>query len=185
MDTLILFIVALGLAMDCFSVAIANSSVSGRVDPGVPLQTAIVFTLSHTVLMLLGFWVGGLLQKMFLGMEPWAAFVIFTIVGVKMIREAQKRRPDAKVFDINSGRIQVVLAIAASMDAMLAGVAMGLVQARMGMALVFVALSVFLFTLGGLAGGSSFGLPFARRTALFGGVFMFIVALHFVARYLF
>jgi manganese efflux pump family protein len=185
MDVLIIFIVALGLAMDCFALSITNSSISGLVKPGVPLKASLVFALMHMGLLLFGIWLGGLLQPRFEGMEGWGAFVIFVIIGLKMIREAQKRRPESRVFDINSGRVMVVLGLAASMDALLAGLAMGLLQTRVLLATVLVTLSVFLFSFAGLAGGQNFGLQFARRTTIFGGVFMFIVAFHFIFRFLF
>lgn len=185
MDVLIIFIVALGLAMDCFALAISNSSLSGVVKPGVSLKASLVFAVMHMLMLLSGFWLGGLLQPRFEGMAPWGAFVIFLIIGVKMIHGAQRRHPEARVFDINSGRVMVVLALAASIDALLAGIAMGLLHARLWLATVLVTLSVFLFTFAGLAGGENFGLPFAKRTAIFGGVFLLIAALHFIARLFF
>ncbi|MFO7997580.1 MAG: manganese efflux pump [Bacteroidales bacterium] len=185
MDLLIIFIIALALAMDCFGLSIANSSVSGLVKPGVPLKTALLFAMGHLILLQLGFWLGGLLRPMFEGMEAWGAFVIFSIIGIKMIRGAQKRRPETRVFDINSVRVMTILALATSMDALLAGIALKLVQTQLVLASVVVTLAAFLFTLAGLAGGSGLGLPFARRTTIFGGVFMFIAAFYFLIGFVF
>lgn len=182
MDVLIIFIVALGLAMDCFGLAISNSSISGLVKPGVSLKAALVFAIMHMLMLLSGLWLGGLLQPRFEGMESWGAFVVLGFIGGKMILGAQKRHPEARVFDINSGKVMVVLALAASIDALLVGVALGLLHAQLWLATVLVTLSVFLFTFAGLAGGQNFGLPFAKRTVIFGGVFMLIAALHFIVR---
>jgi manganese efflux pump family protein len=180
MDVLIIFIISLGLAMDCFALAIANSTVSGHVDPGIPLKAALIFSFIHFLLLLAGFWVGGMVQHLFTGMEAWAAFVVFTIIAFKMIREAMKRRSDAKVFDINNIQVILIMATAAAMDAFLAGLAMGIVHARAYLAAGIVAFAVFLFTFSGLAGGKQLGLEFAKRTAIFGGVFMLIAAVHFL-----
>jgi len=181
METLIIFIVALGLSMDCFSLAIVNSAVSGEVKPGISLQASMAFALAHVLLMLLGYWVAGLLAGLFAGMELWAAFIVFVVIGAKMIREAVRRKPEARVFNINSGRVILALAVAASIDAFLAGIAFGIVGMRLSLTLVVVAIATFLFTLSGLAGGNHFGMEFARRTGVFGGVFMLITAFHFVA----
>lgn len=182
METLIIFIVALGLAMDCFSLGIVNSTVSGEVKPGIPLQTSLVFALFHFLLMMAGYWLSGLLRHIFIGMEAWAAFVVFTVIGLKMLREAMKRKPEAKVVDINNFPVVLILALAASMDALLAGIAFGLVNARILLAAFLVAFSTFLFTFSGLAAGQNFGLAFAKKTTIFGGVFMFIVAFHYLMR---
>lgn len=182
MDILILFIISLGLAMDCFSLAIANSAVSGHVEPGVPIRASLMFALMHFVLLLGGYWIASLLRGRFAGLETWVAFVVFFIIGLKMIREALKRRADAKVFDINNTRVILVLSLAASMDALLAGFAMGIVNTRAYLAAGMVVLAVFLFTFSGLAGGKQLGLEFAKPTSIFGGVFMFIAALQFLIR---
>jgi putative Mn2+ efflux pump MntP len=76
----------------------------------------------------------------------------------------------------------VVLALAASIDALLVGLALGLLHTQVWLATLLVTLSAFLFTFAGLAGGQNFGLPFAKRTAIFGGVFMLIAALHFIVQ---
>ncbi len=180
MEILIILIIALALAMDCFSLAIANSSLSGEVKDGIPLQTAIVFAFGHLLLFLTGYWLAGFLQNMFIGLEAWAAFVVFTIIGLKMIREAKKRRPEAKVFDINNFRVIVIMALAASMDAFLAGLALGILNTRAYLAATVVTFAVFLFTFSGLVAGSRFGLEFAKSTAIFGGVFMFIAAIYYL-----
>lgn len=180
METLIILIIAMGLAMDCFSLAIANSSVSGEIKAGIPLQTAIVFAASHLLMLMAGYWLGGLLENLFVGLEAWAGFVVFAIIGLKMIREGKKRRPESKVVDINNFRVVLFMALAASMDAFLAGLALGILHAPLHIAAFMVALAVFLFTFSGLIGGSRFGLDFAKKTSVFGGVFMFIAAIHYL-----
>ncbi|MFP4065533.1 MAG: manganese efflux pump MntP family protein [Bacteroidales bacterium] len=176
MDTLILFLLALGLAMDCFTIAITNSSVSGLVKPGVPLKTAIAFTFAHVVLAFAGYWLGGALQSMFAGQENLIAFIIFGIIGSKMIMEARRKHPKTKIFDINEARVIIVLSLATAMDALLVGLAIGITGLNIYLAGVMIALTVFILTLGGMAGGKNLGVDFARRTAYFGGAFILIAA---------
>lgn len=178
MNSLLIFIIAFALAMDCFALAIANSSVSGEVKPGVPLRAALVFAFNHLVLLLGGYFIGGLFQPLSQGLEAWIAVSILVIIGLKMMAEAIRRRPEAKVVDINSGRVVFLLALAASIDAMLAGLALGLMQARLLPAAILTVLAVWLLTFAGLAGGKQLGLAYAKPTALFGGIFMFIAASH-------
>ncbi len=184
METLIILIIAIGLAMDCFSLAIANSSLAGEIKAGIPLQTAIIFAAMHFLLLMAGYWLGGLLQNMFSGMESWAGFVVFVIIGIKMIREGKKRHPAAKVVDINDIRVVFVMAMAASMDAFLAGLALGILNGSAYLAAGLVAMAVFLFTFSGLISGDRFGMEFAKRTSIFGGVFMFVAAIHYLLDFL-
>ena len=182
METLILFIVALGLAMDCFTLGITNSSISGLVKPGVPLKVAIAFTFAHLVFLFAGYWLGGAIQSFFQGLEAWAAFVVLGIIGAKMILEARRKHPRTKVFDINEVRVIVVLSLATAMNAFLAGVALGLTHMPLYLAGLLVTVSVFVMSLAGMAGGGQLGIAYARRTAYFGGAFMLMAAAIFLSQ---
>ena len=184
MDTLILFLLTLGLAMDCFTIAITNSSVSGLVKPGIPLKTAIAFTFAHVVLAFAGFWLGSALQSMFTGQENLIAFIIFGIIGSKMIMEARRKHPKTQVFDINEARVIVILSLATAMDAFLAGLAIGVTGLNIYLAGMMLAITVFILTLGGMAGGKQLGVDFAKRTAYFGGAFILIASAMMLMRFL-
>ena len=185
METLVIFIIALGLAMDCFAIAISNSAISGQVKPGIPLKTAMAFAFSHLVLLFAGYWLGQSLGKWFQGIEHWVAIIIFMIIGSKMILETRKRQPKTKVFDINNGKVIVVLSIATAMDAFLAGVALGINNMGVWLAAFLVTISVFVFTLTGLAGGKNFGLAFAKNIAITGGIFILMAAASFLSHMFF
>ncbi len=181
MELIITFIIALGLAMDCFTIAISNSSVSGEVKPGVPLKVAIAFAFAHVLLLYLGHALGSAIQHLFEGVETWVAFIILGIIGVKMILEARRRHPRQKVFDINQTSVILVLSLATAMDAFLTGVAISMTTIGLNMATILVALTVFVLTLGGMAGGKQLGVAFAQRTAYFGGAFLMLAAATFLA----
>ncbi len=176
METLIVLLIALGLAMDCFAIAISNSSISGEVKPGVPLKLAIAFAFAHLVLIFAGHWLGGLLQPMFGGLQQFVAIFILLFIGSKMIMDARKRKPQSRVFDINEARVMVVLSIASGMDALLAGLALGMTGMGIYVAGILVTVCVFIFTIAGMAGGKNFGLPYARTIAVIGGVLVLMAA---------
>lgn len=184
MNTLIIFIIALALAMDCFSVAISNSAVSGLVKPGSPLKVAIAFSFAHLVFIFAGYWLGLALQTMFSGLESWVAFVVLGVIGIKTIMETRKRHPKSKVFDINKASVIVVLSLATAMDAFLSGLALGINNMgvyRAGLTVFFI---VFVFSLAGMAGGDQLGIRFARQASFFGGAFMLLAAVVFFSRLL-
>ena len=176
MDTLIIFVIALALAMDCFTIAISNSSVSGLVKPGIPLKVAIAFAFAHMVFVMAGYWLANAIRHMFEGMEALMAFAVLGIIGSKMILEARRRHPKSKVFDINQIRIIVFLSLATAMDAFLAGLAIGFARMSFYVSVILITFTVFVLTLAGMAGGSRLGMDFARRTAYFGGIFMMMAA---------
>ncbi len=166
--------------MDCFTIAISNSSVSGEVKPGIPLKVALTFAFAHVLFLYLGNLLGGAIQHHFEGVETLVASIILGIIGIKMIMEARKRHPKQKVFDINQMGVIIVLSLATAMDAFLTGVAIAMTDIGMPLASILVAITVFVFSLGGMAGGQKLGVAFAQHTAYFGGAFMILAAATFL-----
>jgi putative Mn2+ efflux pump MntP len=185
LDILIIFVIALGLAMNCFGLAIANSALSGKVVPGIPIKTAIAFSLSHFILLFGGYYLGKLVHYTVKGIEGWSAFIILMIVGVKLIMEALRRRPETRVFDINNPRVIFALSIATGMNALLSGLVFGIMSASALTGALFTAFVVFIFTLFGLSGGKSLGLPFAKRVSIFGGAFLIVAGFRLLIDYIF
>lgn len=185
MDLLILFVIALGLAMNCFGLAIANSSISGKVLPGVPLRTSITFALSHFIFTYAGFYLGRWAQYTVEGIEGWSSFIILMIIGVKMIMEAMRKRPETRVFDINNRRVIILLSLASGINALLAGVVLGLMEAPILITAMLVALTVFFFTFFGMLRGHQMGMAFAKRVFIFGGAFLIIAGFRFLMDFVF
>lgn len=180
METLILFFIALGLAMDCFAVSITNSTLSGEVKPGIPLKASLIFSFSHLILFLAGSWVGERFQDIMREYGIWISISIFLVIGMKMIGEAIRRKPEARIFDINNTRVIVLLSLAVAMDAFLAGAALGFAGIPPFPAALIIVLAVWLFTLSGLAGGHRLGLSFVKPVAIFGGICLLIAATHYL-----
>ncbi len=177
MSTVILFLLALGLAMDCFAIAISNSSISGPVKPGIPLKVAIAFAFAHMVMLFFGFQLGGLIRSLFEGNEPFVALFILLFIGSKMIMDARKRKPQSRVFDINEARVIITLSVAGSMDAFLAGVAGGIKELSLFHAGALITLTVFIFSLAGMSGGQNFGLNYAKNIGLIGGILIILAGI--------
>ena len=184
MQPLIILIIALGLAMDCFSVAIANAHHPERLSPGSALKTALAFSMGHFVLFYAGYYLGNLIHPLFQGMEYWAAAVVFAIMGLKIYKASRRQTAQARIFDLDSPRVIFILSLATSMDALLGGMAVSLLGGRAMNAALIIAALVFTFTLSGLAGGKSLGLSFARQSRLFGGIFFWLIAAWMVWQYL-
>ncbi|HSV89145.1 MAG TPA: manganese efflux pump [Bacteroidales bacterium] len=169
------FVLSFALAMNSFGLAIINSSVSGKVLPGISIKAAFSFGLSHFVLGFAGYFLGRLLQPAVSGIEEWAAVAFLVILGVKILLQTVKANPLSKVFDINSIRVILALSVAVGINALLVGLVLGFLNAP-GLGFnIFTFFLVTFFTLFGLSGGHNLGMPFARSVPILGGV-LFIVS---------
>lgn len=177
MDSLSLFVLSFALAMNGFSLAIANSSLSGKVLPGVSLKAAFAFGSSHFVFGYFGFFLGGLLVPAISGIELYTSVVFLLILGIKVLFQAARIKPESKVFDINQTRVIMALSVALGMNALLVGLVLGFLDAQALPANLLNFFLVAFFTLFGLAGGHRLGMAFARNVAILGGVLFIAVGL--------
>lgn len=183
MNVLVFFLIALGLALNCFGLAIVNSSLSGKVLPRVPLITAITFALSHLVYSLIGRFVGSLVLPKVQSIELVAAFFIVAAIGVKMIWEARKKIHQTHVFDINDNKVIAALSVATGLNALSIGLVAAILAFPFYSLALLVAIPVFALTYFGLANGQNLGLQFASKASSFGGVLLLLVAVFFLLRF--
>ena len=183
MNIVVFFLIALGLALNCFGLAIVNSSLSGKVLPRVPLITAITFALSHLVYSLVGLLVGGLVVSKVQSIELVAAFFIVAAVGVKMIWEARKKTHESNVFDINDNKVITALSVATGLNALSIGLVAAILAFPFYSLALLVAIPVFALTYFGLANGQNLGLQFASKASSFGGIILVLVAVFFLLQF--
>lgn len=179
MTLLEIILIAVGLAMDCFAVAIASSMSYGCYNWPKIVRMSFFFGLFQGVMPLLGWLVGVNFAVQITAIDHWLAFVILGYLGVKMAIDSFKKT-DADVCcyektPFGSFTMLITLSIATSIDAL----ATGLIFVPMGdiiyTASAIIALGSFIFTLLGAIIGISFGKRFKINVELIGGVILFAI----------
>ena len=88
MDLLTIIVIAFGLAMDAFAVAIASGAVYKDPKINHALRVALAFGGFQAFMPLIG-WLAGLTLRGYIkDYDHWAAFVILFVIGIKMISES-------------------------------------------------------------------------------------------------
>ena len=165
------FLVAVGLTMDNFAVALA-SGCSRR--GALPLSRILLvggsFTLAHIVMLSIG-WLGGweLGQRMD-RWDHWVAFILLAFVGLKMIKESLENEPAVDFSKAVSWRIVVGLSVATSLDALGVGIALSLENAPFWTTLVLMAVCVFITSYAGFLLGQLLGQRFGKIMEIIGGL---------------
>lgn len=174
-------LLGVGLAMDAFSVSLAN----GLSDPAMKRKKmcgiAGVFGFFQALMPMIG-WicVHTMVQyfKMFEKWIPWIALVLLLFIGGKMllegIRDKQEETTPTKV-GLYALFIQ---GIATSIDALSVGFT--IVDYNLLMALgcsLIIAAVTFLICIAGLSIGKRFGTKFSGRAAILGGTILIVIGL--------
>lgn len=116
-----ILLLAIGLAMDCFTVSIASGIIQHKMIWKTCLLITIFFGLFQGFMPLLGW--GGTLHFLSLieSFDHWIAFGLLTFLGGKMIIESFQEE-ERHHFDPSKLLVILTLAVATSIDALAVGI---------------------------------------------------------------
>ena len=122
MTGLEIWLLAVGLAMDCFAVSIASGIILKRVRLRPMLVMAVSFGFFQALMPLLG-WIGAsFFSHLIESIAHWIAFGILAFLGGRMIMESFKDEGCKHEYDPTSLKVVLALAVATSIDALAVGV---------------------------------------------------------------
>lgn len=174
-------LLGVGLAMDAFSVSLAN----GLNEPGMKGKRmcgiAGVFAIFQAVMPMIG-WicVHTLLQyfKAFEKLIPWIALILLVFIGGKMLVEGFRNKNE-ELEKPRIGMAELFLqGVATSIDALSVGFTIagyGLMMAVV--CTLLIAAVTFVISMTGLAMGKKFGTRFSNKAAILGGVILIAIGL--------
>lgn len=174
-------LLGLGLAMDAFSVSLANGLNEAGMKKSKMFCIAGVFALFQALMPMLG-WicVHTVLQyfKEFEKFIPWIALGLLGFIGGKMLIEGIKN--DEHDIQTTSVGITVLLvqAIATSIDALSVGFTIAEYNAVMAtVCAAIIAVVTFFICMTGLAIGKKVGTKFSNKAAILGGTILILIGL--------
>ena len=180
MTTLEIWLTALALAMDSFTVAITAGLILKRIQLRHFLVIAFFFGAFQALMPLIG-WGGSIYFHQFIEhYDHWIAFAILVFLGVKMIREGIQG-DEEKSFDPTKLATVLVLAVGVSVDALAVGISftcLGLnTLASIIYPLIAIALASFVLALMGCFIGSLIGNKIKFPVEPVGGVVLIILGI--------
>lgn len=187
MSTLEIWLTALALAMDSFTVAITAGLILKRIQLRHFLTIAFFFGAFQALMPLVG-WAGSLYFHKFIEhFDHWVAFAILVFLGIKMIREGIQGDEEHSFDPTKLGTI-LVLAIGVSIDALAVGISFTCIGmdtlAVIAFPLVAIALASFVLALGGCFIGSLVGNKLKFPVEPLGGVVLIILGIKILCEHL-
>lgn len=178
-----LFILAVGLSMDAFAVSICKGLSFPKMRVRNAVAVGLYFGGFQAAMPFLGYLLGMQFQEAIVSIDHWTAFILLTVIGGNMIREAQNKdeEPCDDSLDVKS---MLLLAVATSIDALAVGVTFAFLRVRILPAVTFIGLTTFLLSAAGVKVGNVFGTKYKAKAELFGGVILILIGLKILAEHL-
>ena len=176
----------IGLAMDAFSVSLANGLAEPRMKTGRMFGVAGVFAGFQFLMPLVGWICVHTVASLFSSFQkaiPWIALALLGFIGGKMLLEGIRNdASDAEPVAVGVGAL-LLQGIATAIDALSVGFTIAdYAWAEALVESLIIGTVTFGICLGGLAIGKKFGTRLAGKATLFGGIILIVIGLEIFPR---
>ena len=207
MTFLELCLIAVGLSMDAFAVAICVGLTMKKSTIKKSLIVGLYFGVFQAVMPLIGYMAAMLFADKIIGYDHWIAFALLCFLGVKMIigsfkKEAHpdKKLPGESPGEMPDGRLYperpenkeaslkpaqlLPLALATSIDALAVGVSFAFLRVSIIPAASFIGITTLVISMLGVKIGNIFGARFKSKAELAGGVILILIGVKILLEHL-
>ena len=164
-------ILLIGLAMstDAFAAAIGKGAAMRR--PRFPdaLRAGLIFGAIEALTPLLGWLLGRAAARHVEAFDHWIAFALLAVLGIKMVWDSLHAEDELICTPLDAKEV-LLLAIATSIDALAAGVALAVLHVNIWTSVLLIGLVTLGLSFLGTVLGSRFGQKYTSKAQLVGGL---------------
>ncbi len=174
-------LLGVGLAMDAFSVSLANGLNEPAMNRKKMCGIAGVFAFFQAIMPIIGWICVHTILQCFKAMEkwiPWIALVLLLYIGGRMLIEGIRNRENkTEITKVGVAAI-LVQGLATSIDALSVGFTIAEYRFMMALVCTFIICIVtFLICLTGLVLGKKFGTRYSRNATILGGAVLIVIGI--------
>ena len=198
MSILELWLLAVALAMDCFTVSIVFGVLLRKIEWRTILAVAFLFGLFQAMMPLAGWLVTNSFSSLIEDYDHWIAFGLLAFLGGRMIKESfsddeEEGEAEAEAKHINPRKLktQLVFAVATSIDALAVGISFTCLGfntiSSLSLPLLIIGFVSLAFSIVGSLLGIRFGKGVEKRLKpeLLGGIILIIIGIRVLCEHLF
>ena len=188
MNIITIILIALGLAMDAFAVSITTGVRIKRHRVSNALKIGLLFGAFQAFMPVLGWLAGYSFQDLISEIDHWLAFILLTIIGIKMIYESFKLESNNEVDNKAPNPIKLnillILAIATSIDALAVGFTFAFLEISIITPVIIIGLVTFLLSFLGVFIGNKLGDVFQNKVQIIGGLILIGIGIKILTEHL-
>ena len=172
MSFLSILIIAIGLGMDAFSVAMGVGASARAVSWRAVFRLSSCFGLFQFIMPVAGWFAGVSVANVIAGYGHWIAFGLLSLVGGKMIMESYNGKAKVNTADPTKGLSVIILSVATSIDALAVGFSFALLKIPVLFPSTVIGIVAFIMTVCGMLFGAHLGRIFGKKVEIFGGLLL-------------
>lgn len=177
-----LVVIAVGLSMDAFAIAICKGLSLEKLERKHMIYTGLWFGGAQALMPLVGYFLGTGFQVFIERVDHWIAFVLLCMIGLGMIKESREQsKPLDASFSVGA---MFPLAIADSIDALAAGVTFAFLEVRIVPAVLLIGVVTFILSAVGVRIGNRFGEKYRAKAEMAGGIILIVMGVKILLEHL-
>lgn len=177
------FLVAVGLSMDAFAVAICKGLKMPKINKKQMALIALFFGGFQALMPLIGYFLGKQFEEYIVSVDHWITFVLLGFIGGKMIYESFKKDDEEEDKPFNIKEL-FVLAIATSIDALAVGITFAFLKVNVVMSVSMIGITTFILSAIGVLIGHKFGEKYKSKAEFAGGLILILIGLKILLEHL-
>lgn len=184
MNLLELVLLAVGLSMDAFAVAICKGLSVQKLNWKHYLIVGAWFGGFQALMPTLGYLLGTTFERYITSVDHWVAFVLLCLIGGNMLKEAfaKEEKEESASYDFKS---MLLLAVATSIDALAVGITFALLpDVNIFSAVGLIGSITFCLSAVGLKVGNIFGLKYKSKAEIVGGIILILIGVKILLEHL-
>lgn len=175
MSLIIIFILAVGLSMDAFSISLIYGTLNLK--PSMQKLMSIMVGIFHFFMPLLGYQIGELILKVIKVNPDILVGIIFIILGIEMILSLKKEEQ----IKLLTGIISVVFfAFTVSIDSFSIGIGFGVANVKILLPCIIFSITSAVFTYIGVILGKKLSDKFGNITTLIGAIILLLLGISYI-----
>lgn len=179
-----LLLLAVGLSMDAFAVAVCKGLKMKKIDVAYSLLIAAFFGAFQALMPLLGWSLGRQFEQYIRSFDHWIAFILLCFIGVQMIGEAFHDEPEEDTRISYDWKELLVLSFATSIDALAIGITFAFLRTSILPAVTIIGTVTFCLSFLGVVVGNRFGLKYKEKAELLGGIILILIGIKILLEHL-
>lgn len=190
MDLFSLFLIAIGLAMDAFSVSVTDGIIlKGKLKFRNAFKIGLFFGIFQAVMPCIGYVLGFNFKSYIESVDHWVALILLGFIGGKMLYDGIRGGDDeeAELEGKNplDNKVLTILAVATSIDALAVGITLATMDCSLALASGVIGTVAFVLSIVGVYIGNKCGNLFGNKADIVGGLVLVGIGLKILIEHLF
>ena len=179
-------LLGVGLAMDAFSVSMANGLHDPKMTKSIMVKIAGTFGIFQAAMPMIGWVCVHTIVELFASFErfiPWIALALLGYIGGKMLLDGIRGEEAEEAAQLSAGAL-FMQGVATSIDALAVGVTFAFLQVNIVPAITIIGCTTFVISIAGVYVGNVFGSRYKSRAELTGGIILILIGLKILLEHL-